>query len=89
MCRILNLCQAPAPARSKSLKSKSLKGLKLMARFHSVNKIFTTRDQEWAGNYDASFYVAGAFLLVAGVVSIAADIVRRRDKQGAGAGEVT
>ena len=38
--------------------------------------------QEWAGNYDMSFKVAGAFLIMAGLVSVIADIVRRRDKRG-------
>ena len=37
--------------------------------------------QEWAGNYDMSFNVAGAFLILAGLVSVMADMVRRRDKR--------
>ena len=37
--------------------------------------------QEWAGNYDMSFNVAGAFLILAGLVSVMADMVRRRDRR--------
>ena len=37
--------------------------------------------QEWAGNYEMSFNVAGAFLIMAGLVSVMADIMRRREKR--------
>ena len=37
--------------------------------------------QQWAGSYDMSFYVAGALLILAGLVSLMADMVRRRDKR--------
>ena len=38
--------------------------------------------QQWAGSYNMSFYVAGALLILAGLVSLMADMVRRRDKRG-------
>ena len=37
--------------------------------------------QQWAGSYNMSFYVAGALLILAGLVSLMADMVRRRDKR--------